>query len=44
MVEWIKAGGGEEGRRERLLGEIQHGLLTASLLEEVVLRAEYMVG
>ena len=43
VVEWIKAGGGKEGRGERLLGEIRHGLLTASRLEEVVLRAEDMV-
>ena len=41
---WIQAGGGEEGRGERLLGEIRYGLLTASRLEEVGLRAEEMVG
>ena len=40
---WIQAGGGEEGRGERLLGLIWYGLLTASRLEEVGLRAEEMV-
>ena len=41
---WIKGGGGEEGHGERLLGLIRYGLLTASRLEEVGLRAEEMVG
>ena len=45
VVEWIQAGGGEEGRGgERLLGLIWYGLLTASRFEEVGLRAEEMVG
>ena len=37
-MEWIKGGGGEEGRGERLLGEIRYGLLEASRLAEVGLR------
>ena len=41
---WIKGGGAREGRGERLLGLIRYGLLTASRLEEVGLRAEEMVG
>ena len=40
---WIK-GGGEEGRGERLLGEIRYRLLTASRLKKVGRRAEKMVG
>ena len=44
VVEWIKAGREEEGRRERLLGLIRYGLLTALLLKEVGLRAKEMVG
>ena len=44
VLEWIQAGGGEEGRGERLLGLIRYGLLTASRLEVVGLRAEEMVG
>ena len=44
VVEWIKAGGNEEGRGERLLREIRYGLLTASRLEEVGLKVEEMVG
>ena len=46
VVSWIKGGGGggEEGRGERLLGEIRYGLLTASRLAEVGRRAEEMVG
>ena len=45
VVEWIKGGGSEEGRGgERLLGLIRYGLLTASRLAEVGLRAEEMVG
>ena len=35
VVEWIKWGGDEAGRGERLLGEIRYGLLTASRLAEV---------
>ena len=41
---WIKARGGKEWRGERLLGLIRYGLLTASRLEAVGLRAEEMVG
>ena len=40
----IKAGGGEEGCGERLLGLMWCGRLTASRLAEVGLRAEEMVG
>ena len=44
MAGWIQAGGDDQGRGKRLLGEIQYGLLTASRLAEVGLRAEEMVG
>ena len=45
VVQWIKAGGGEEGRGERVLGEIRYGLLEASRLAEVWLKAgEILAG
>ena len=43
VVVWIK-GGREERRGERLLGAIRYGLMAASSLREVVLKAEEMVG
>ena len=41
--DWIE-GGGDEGRGEYLLGEIRYGLLTASRLAEVWLKAEEMLA
>ena len=43
VVKWIQ-GGGEEGRGERLLREIRHGLMEVSHLREVVLKAEEMLA
>ena len=44
VLRWIKAGGAEGGRGERLLGLIRYGLMTALRLAELGLRAEEMVG
>ena len=43
VVAWIKECG-EKGCGERLLGEIRYGLLEASRLQEVALRADEMLG
>ena len=44
VVEWIKAGGGEEGRGERALREIRYGQMEASRLSELVLKEEMLAG
>ena len=41
-MRWIK-GGDEEGRGERVLREIRHGLMEASRLGHLILKAEEML-